>query len=572
MKKFFVLLTNLFLICPLYIFSQSSNWNSTINLNVTVSSSDRIDLFTNKNGHHVIVQKSNQLTYYLFSATGNQIRSSVIDNLTENPRLSGIAGFQDTVYICYKNGGNIKTKRTTNSGITWSSLSDINLPNSNSNGLALWVDANGLHIAYSAYDSQNSEYNTFYQRHPNRVGSWTDFKQVTDEAGDAGGFPSVTTSANRVHVAFTDGDYQDPVGNHDLAKTRDRYNGTWQNSQQIFNDAARGMVVATSSKLHGFYYDYVAGWGFFYYDLYYINRDLGSNTWSSPQLLQSYSVDPGVSPVDMAVTADDRLHIVSTDKEYRVWQNSWSSVFTFTSDLFADNQQIAANSNDVYVIWNTGSTIKLRQRDYAPLAPANLTVTTSANNHPLLSWDANNEADLNNYKIYKKKGNGGWNFLNTSDATTYEDDQETVVRIPEANAVNAYYKITATDLSANESAYSNTVSIVVTGPPGFKIGMNGEPTAGIPQSLQLLQNYPNPFNPSTNIAFYLPEAAQVEVSIYSLTGEKVITLLNGYNEAGTYQVSWDGKDAQGNPVGSGIYLYQLKTGEKRLMKKMILIK
>ncbi len=116
---------------------------------------------------------------------------------------------------------------------------------------------------------------------------------------------------------------------------------------------------------------------------------------------------------------------------------------------------------------------------------------------------------MNQYKIYKKKNNGGWNFLNTSDATTNEDDQETVVRLPQANTVTAYYKITATDLSANESAYSNTVSIIVEGSPQFKIGSGAEPLAGIPQSLQLLQNYPNPFNPSTNIAIYLPEAAHV---------------------------------------------------------------
>ncbi|RMF55131.1 MAG: hypothetical protein D6748_15600, partial [Calditrichaeota bacterium] len=394
--------------------AQSSNWNNTINLNISVNSADRIDLYTDADGNHVIVQKSNQLVYYLFSATGNQIRSTVIDNFTEDPRLSQIAGWNGNVYISYKKGGNILTKKSSNAGSTWNDLQPITLPNSTSNGIDLWTDGSGLHIAYSAYDPNNSEYNTYYQRHPHEPNTlWQDFKQVTDLSGDAGGFPSVTTSASRVHVAFTDGEYQDPVGNHDLAKTRDRYNGSWQSSQQIFNDAARAMVIATSSKLHGFYYDFVPGIGFFYYDLYYINRDLGGASWSSPQLLQSYDVDPGVSPVDMAVTADDRLHIVSTDKQYRVWQNGWSSVFNFTSDTYADNQQIAANSNDVYVIWidDYNSTLKLRQRDFPPLAPTNLTVSTSANNHPLLSWDANNEADLDEYKIYKKKGNGSWNYL-----------------------------------------------------------------------------------------------------------------------------------------------------------------
>ena len=93
---------------------------------------------------------------------------------------------------------------------------------------------------------------------------------------------------------------------------------------QLFDDAARAMIIATSSKVHGFYYDFVPGWGNYWYDLYYKNRDLGSANWSSAVLLQTYYVDPGNSPVDMAVTDDDKLHIVSTNGMYRVWQNSWS--------------------------------------------------------------------------------------------------------------------------------------------------------------------------------------------------------------------------------------------------------
>lgn len=65
------LLTVLMLLLSVVGFSQSSNWNSVIDLNVSVSNSDRIDLYTDKDGNHVIVQKSSQLVYYLFSATGS---------------------------------------------------------------------------------------------------------------------------------------------------------------------------------------------------------------------------------------------------------------------------------------------------------------------------------------------------------------------------------------------------------------------------------------------------------------------------------------------------------------------
>ncbi len=82
----------LFLI-PILGFSQNSNWNNTIDLNVSVNSADRIDLYTDVSGNHIIVQKSNQLVYYLFSSAGTLIRSSVRDNnVSENPRLSRIVG------------------------------------------------------------------------------------------------------------------------------------------------------------------------------------------------------------------------------------------------------------------------------------------------------------------------------------------------------------------------------------------------------------------------------------------------------------------------------------------------
>jgi hypothetical protein len=93
MNKQIILVVVLWLLLPVMAFSQSSNWLSTINLNVSVNSSDRIDLYTDVNGNHIIVQKSNQLVYYLFSPSGTLIRSSVRDNnVSEDPRLSRIVG------------------------------------------------------------------------------------------------------------------------------------------------------------------------------------------------------------------------------------------------------------------------------------------------------------------------------------------------------------------------------------------------------------------------------------------------------------------------------------------------
>jgi len=94
----------------------------------------------------------------------------------------------------------------------------------------------------------------------------------------------------------------------------------------------------------------------------------------------------------------------------------------------------------------------------------------------------------------------------------------------------------------------------------------------IPEQLTLIGNYPNPFNPTTSIKFGLPDVMPVEISIYSITGKKVSTLINQELTAGYYEVNWDGTDKNGNKVASGIYIYTLKAGSKRLTSKMLFAK
>jgi hypothetical protein len=89
---------------------------------------------------------------------------------------------------------------------------------------------------------------------------------------------------------------------------------------------------------------------------------------------------------------------------------------------------------------------------------------------------------------------------------------------------------------------------------------------------QLMGNYPNPFNPETNIQFYLDNAENVQLEIYNLKGEKVKVLVNEMKNAGEYNVTWNGKDANNKTVSSGMYFYKLRTGSYNGIKKMILMK
>ena len=89
---------------------------------------------------------------------------------------------------------------------------------------------------------------------------------------------------------------------------------------------------------------------------------------------------------------------------------------------------------------------------------------------------------------------------------------------------------------------------------------------------QLLANYPNPFNLCTTIPYRLARSAEVTLRIYDLKGKLVCTLVNQRQSAGDHRLQWDGRDQQGLPVSTGLYLYQLQTDDQIQTRKMVLMK
>ena len=99
----------------------------------------------------------------------------------------------------------------------------------------------------------------------------------------------------------------------------------------------------------------------------------------------------------------------------------------------------------------------------------------------------------------------------------------------------------------------------------------------VPKETVLLANYPNPFNPETWIPYELAAAAKVTLTIHAADGRLVRTLALGQLPAGTYQsrsraAYWDGRNAQGEPVASGVYFYTLQAGDFIATKKMVIWK
>ena len=95
----------------------------------------------------------------------------------------------------------------------------------------------------------------------------------------------------------------------------------------------------------------------------------------------------------------------------------------------------------------------------------------------------------------------------------------------------------------------------------------------VPEAFALDQNFPNPFNSGTVIRFALQQADDVELAVYNLAGQQIMTLAQGPRNAGSYTLRWDGRDEAGRELASGMYLYRLQAGKKRVeTRKMLLIR
>ena len=151
-----------------------------------------------------------------------------------------------------------------------------------------------------------------------------------------------------------------------------------------------------------------------------------------------------------------------------------------------------------------------------------------------------------------------------------ESDTWTLVSVPvsEVRLDKTSRRLTSILITGmvKETFYIDDMKLVAQEPP--------EPTAvetsemkAIPSGYALCQNVPNPFNPLTTIAYDLPEASNVILTIYTITGQKMATVVSDHQEVGHYEVAWDGSG-----FASGIYFYRLKAGQFAETKRMLLLK
>ena len=215
---------------------------------------------------------------------------------------------------------------------------------------------------------------------------------------------------------------------------------------------------------------------------------------------------------------------------------------------------ITLNNNPPQFTEGNSTTRSVAENTAAGTNIGEAVTATDADNHPLAYSLSGTDADA--FDIVSTSGQ-----LKTKAALDYET-QDT-------------YTVTVTAYDGNNGGDRITVTITVTDAVGAAPSVETLPA--LPQTTELLTNFPNPFNPETWIPYQLAKHAEVTLTIYDIRGRVVRELKLGHQPADIYHnrsraIHWDGRNAFGEKVATGIYFYTLKAGDYTATRKLLIRK
>ena len=168
-----------------------------------------------------------------------------------------------------------------------------------------------------------------------------------------------------------------------------------------------------------------------------------------------------------------------------------------------------------------------------------------------------------------------WTWVEAEFSGSQEGGHEYLAHIGYDLEVGDYYYASRIQVSGGDYFYGGFAADGDGGIWDGEDNVSGELTVNMatsmhedrPVAYSISQNYPNPFNPTTQISYTIPEASNVEINVYTLTGQRVATLVNSQMSAGSHTVTFDAQN-----FASGVYMYRIQAGDFVQTRKMTLIK
>jgi len=258
----------------------------------------------------------------------------------------------------------------------------------------------------------------------------------------------------------------------------------------------------------------------------------------------------------------------AADWKSALQHSEWALQITAACDRYLDKDNYIGNLNDASDEWDANDFSE------APFFDQHVALYFP---HP--EWKKYPDLYTGDFRETKAEGDY-WDFVVKSEVAKSEVARsEVVLKLAEVQNLPAEWEVILLDKASRvainfseKKQYSfpsgNGKTMrefrVVVGKKDF-VETNDLNLSGVPQAFALGQNYPNPFSangtfgsPSTRIDYELPATSRVKVSVYNLSGQLVRTLFDGEQNAGRYVASWDGANANGERVASGVYLVRME--------------
>ncbi len=243
----------------------------------------------------------------------------------------------------------------------------------------------------------------------------------------------------------------------------------------------------------------------------------------------------------------------------------------------------SSTKNETPVVFtDTGAIVTANYVISKPLPPNDVNISGDLGEHIVVSWTPYQNSNFR-YRIYRNVKNESPSLVADLDPGTSSWTDEEYIATWNSETESIYYRVcsyyTTLSLESDQPVtvgygnYSTPEPRINTDPSKEEFGI----AAQKPKTFKI-GNYPNPFNPSTNFAFELPANSQVNLTVYDLTGKRIIALVDIDLNEGRYSFKWAGKDQYGSTLSSGVYIYRfvaqpfngakgfVKSGKLMLMK------
>jgi beta-glucanase (GH16 family) len=291
---------------------------------------------------------------------------------------------------------------------------------------------------------------------------------------------------------------------------------------------------------------------------------------SSSTTPPSITTQPSNQTVTVRQTATFSIAATGTTPFSYQWQKNGGNITGATSTSYTTPVTTMSDNGSTFrcVVRNsvgnaTSNSATLNVNAPLPIQLASWAANVIRDSDVEITWKTVSETNNYGFEIQRKRGEtGDWKkvgFVEGRGSTLSGHSYSYIDR--SVSSGEYYYHIKQIDLDGGSETFPEMEVIV-----GVVAGQ-----------FNLLQSYPNPFNPTTTIEYVLPEPSKVSLKLYNMLGQEVVTLAEGQQSAGYFSVTWDGRDADGNHISSGVYVYRFTakgaSGKTYTsLKKMMMLK